>query len=144
MFGEDVATGPEIAGVYGREGEVIPVGSGMPSWLDTTTYLAADETRALPSVRLGGFGVCLICGQPPGPPTFALEGAHIATKQAGGRRKGKDGPQAECCWACHQGPGGLHSRGDRCLAVRRDTGEVVLLTNYGDEKKLARPVRVGV
>lgn len=107
-----------------------PVGSGLPAWVDTDVYLTADEVRDLPEKRYGGIGVCLICGKPPSGPTFLLEGAHIARKMMGGRKKA--GPTVEICQPCHTGPDGIDRRGGRTLAVRRDTLRPVLLTLSDD------------
>jgi hypothetical protein len=105
-----------------------PVGFGLPWFVDTRVYFSADETRALPPTRYSnGRGTCLICGEPPGGPTFRLEGAHVANKGAGGRGDGKEGPTVEICYACHQGQRGLHRHGNRTLAVARDSIRPVLL-----------------
>lgn len=94
-----------------------PLGSGVPLWLDPERYLVAEEIRALPPTRYGGYGTCAICGNPPGPPTFQLEGAHI---WRGGMSGKKDaGPTVEACYDCHQGPNGIDRRGHRALAIRR-------------------------
>ena len=104
---------------------------GLPSWLDTTLYLSAPETRELlPAVFYNGDGRCLICNRFPSGPTFALEAAHIARKQMGGRKK--DGPKCRICPECHTGRDGIDRTGDKTLAIRRSDTTPVYLTWDGE------------
>jgi hypothetical protein len=108
--------------------DAIPIGYGLPFWLPTRVYLSAEETRHLPPTRHTNGGTCLVCGNPPCGPTFALEGAHIVTKGSGGRRDKKEGPTVEACYKCHHVT--LHGGGNITLAVRRDTLTPVLLLHW--------------
>lgn len=109
-------------------------------------YLTPDEVRALVSERLGGLGYCLICGERPSPPTYRLEGAHVAGKGMGGRKH--DGPQVELCYSCHQaegydGKGSPHTHpGSNALAVRRDDLSVVLVRQTGPYTFTEKPLGV--
>lgn len=109
---------------------MIPTGSGVPWWVPTEKYLSGPEIRALDPVRYGNGGRCLICGEPPGPPAFRLEGAHAWRGGMGGRKQG--GPTFELCHSCHQGSEGIDRCGDKTLAIRRDTLQGVLLTFDGE------------
>lgn len=65
----------------------IPVGYGLPWWVDTEHYLSADETRSLGSWALGEAGdPCPLCGV-----RRATDRAHIVRKGMGGSKE--DGPQ---------------------------------------------------
>jgi len=95
----------------------IPVGSGLPWWIDTLIYLSADEVRELPSQDLGrtDFGevvkhYCCACHR-----FHGAEKAHIADKQAGGRKH--DGPTIRVCQEIHRE---VHAHGNISFAIRRD------------------------
>lgn len=93
----------------------VPVGSGLPAWLDTEKFLSADETRDLGesivlSARHIYTGKCLICDAAP-----ATDKAHVARKQMGGRPNGA-GPVLPLCRACHDD---LDTTEAWCVAVER-------------------------
>lgn len=109
---------------------VIPVGQGLPSWVDTSVYLSADETRELPDADCGDAAVCSRCfGRP-----MWTEKAHVARKQMGGRKKA--GPTVRLCQACHteidQHPETM------TMAVGRRDHAIVLLTRDGTEQVIGR------
>jgi hypothetical protein len=105
---------------------MIPVGHGLPGWLDTRVYFSADETRRLFRDRLGVEGLCTLNPNHTG----RIEGAHIVRKMMGGR-KGGEGPMVLLCETCHDY---LDDRRHVSLAVQRGTLEVCYLTLVYDSQ----------
>lgn len=102
----------------------VPVGYGLPGWLDTETFLSADETRALGQLVVYlEDGKCCRCKNRP-----AKEMAHIARKGMGGQQKGKDGPRVALCVECHDQ---VDESSAYTMAVGRDERAVYWTTESG-------------
>lgn len=102
----------------------VPVGDGLPGWLDTDEYLSGPEVSALPSADIShpeGRDICLYCGK-----TGPTQKAHVRRKQAGGRKA--DGPQGRLCFPCHDH---LDNQASETLAIRRADLALCYLTHRG-------------
>lgn len=109
---------------------MIPVGYGLPVWLDTDVYLSADEVRDLGSYEIGTRAACAF----PGCNGYKIEAAHVARKGMGGvpLKDGKphDGPQLLVCKGHHVSVDD-HPK-QRCFAIRRaDLAVGILWRNDG-------------
>lgn len=112
----------------------VPVGHGLPVWLDTELYLSADETRLMPNVchwpedysvnwRTGR---CPICHG-----WKTLQRAHIVrVGSSGARKSGTDGPQIGVCFECHSEVDSHQA--SKTFAVRRFDRAIVLLLRDDD------------
>lgn len=107
----------------------VPVGYGLPWWLDTDVYLSADEVRSLGTFCLGSPGDrCPVCME-----RVATDRAHIARKGIGGSKH--EGPSIALCRECHTGSDGLDRQEGWTIAIRRD-GQVCVVEASGSWRPL--------